>query len=657
MLLNKILVANRGEIACRIIRTCQDMGIATVTIYSDADKNAQHVQLADEAVYIGNSPAKQSYLSIESIIGAAIRTSADAIHPGYGFLAENPNLAYAAIGEGITFIGPPPAAMEVMGDKRTTKLVLQDIPLVPGYFGNDQSDDVFISEAETIGYPIMVKAIAGGGGKGMRKVDSSDDLKEALDACRREAKQSFNNNHLMLEKVITYPRHIEIQIFGDHTGKLIALGERECSIQRRHQKIIEESPSSMMTPALRKTLSEIAVRIGKQLGYYGAGTVEFLVDDDNNVYFMEVNARLQVEHPVTEMVTGFDLVCWQIEVARDVTLDELLPDGVTAETYIFNPNGHAIEARVYAEDPYNQFLPSIGTIALWSTPEFVRTDTGIRSGDEITIHYDPMVAKIITHGTSRLEAIRRLDYGLSKVKLLGVRNNINFLRRVLTHSDHLAGIIHTGFLEEYADLMIDNIQIPPIALIATTFAQNPIDNHWRNNPHRGIQQVFEYRGQPHTVTVMPRLNSPLFDVTIGEVTYEIELVSIDEENGIIIVNGHRQKVSAVEANTNEWWVHTDDGTFALQWVSPLPLPVNQQATQGSLRAPMPGQVIRVDVKKGQQVQQGDILMILEAMKMEHQIIAPSDGTITALFYQTGDAVQQDAILLELHQNSDKSDVV
>lgn len=654
MLLNKILVANRGEIACRIIRTCQDMGIATVAVYSEADKNAQHVQLADEAVHIGDSPSKQSYLSIESIIGAALRTSADAIHPGYGFLAENPNFAYAAISEGITFIGPPPAAMEVMGNKRTAKFVLQGVPFVSGYSDNDQSDDVFASEADNIGYPIMIKAIAGGGGKGMRKVDSPKDLKEALDACRREAKQSFNDDNLMLEKVIAFPRHIEIQIFGDHAGNIIALGERECSIQRRHQKIIEEAPSSMMTPELRKSMSEIAIHIGKQLGYYGAGTVEFLVDDDSNFYFMEVNARLQVEHAVTEMITGFDLVRWQIEVARDVTLDELLPVGITTETYTFNPNGHAIEARVYAEDPSNQFLPSTGTIALWSTPDFVRTDTGIRSGDEITIHYDPMVAKIITHGTSRLEAIRRLDYGLSKVKLLGVQNNINFLRRVLTHSDHLAGIIHTGFLDEYADLMTENNEIPPIALITATFAQHALNNHWRNNPNHDIQQVFEYRGQPHPVTIKSRLSSSLFNVMIDEITYEVELVMAHGENGIIIVDGHRQKVSAVEANADEWWIHTDLGTFSLRWISPLPLPANQPLAQGSLRAPMPGQIIRVDVKQGQQVQQGDTLMILEAMKMEHPIVAPVSGTITTLFYSEGDAVQQDAILLELHEKPSES---
>lgn len=562
MLLNKILVANRGEIACRIIRTCQNMGIATVAVYSDADKNAQHVHLADEAVYIGNSPSKQSYLSIESIIGAAIRTSADAIHPGYGFLAESSNFAYAAISEGITFIGPPPSAMEVMGDKRTTKFVLQDMPFVPGYSGDDQTDDVFATEADKIGYPVIIKAVAGVGGQAMRKVDSPDKLKEALDTCRQEAKQSFGNGTLLLEKAIDFSRHLEIQIFGDHSGNLIALGERECSIQRRHQTIIEESPSSMMTPELRKTMSDMAVHIGKQLGYYGAGTVEFLVDDEDNFYFMEVNASLQIEHPVTEMVTGFDLVRWQIEVARDVTLNELLPDDITADSYIFKPDGHAIQARVYAEDPSNDFLPSTGTIALWSTPEFVRTDTGIRSGEEITIHYDPIVAKIITHGTTRLEAIRRLDYGLSKLKLLGVKNNINFLRRILTHSDHLAGIIHTRFLDEYADLMTINNRIPPIALITAAFAKHSVQNH-----NQDIVSKFKYGEQTYSIKATAKSKSTLFDVTIDDGSYEVEIVSTDPQGGVVIVDGHRQKVSAIETQKDEWWIHTNDGTVVLQSIT------------------------------------------------------------------------------------------
>lgn len=650
MLLNKILVANRGEIACRVIRTCQDMGIATVAVYSDADKNAQHVQLADEAVYLGGSPATQSYLSIESIIGATLRTSADAIHPGYGFLSENANFAYAAISEGITYIGPPPGAMEAMGNKRTAKMILHDVPYVPGYFDADQSNEVFIKEADKIGYPVMIKAVSGGGGKGMRLVERPEDFLVALESCRREAKQSFNDDALMLEKAILMPRHIEIQIFGDHAGNVIALGERECTIQRRHQKIIEESPSSMMIPELRQSMSEIAVNIGKQLGYYSAGTVEFLVDDDGNFYFMEVNARLQVEHPVTETVTGFDLVRWQIEVARDVTLDELLPDGVASDTYIFVPDGHAIEARIYAEDPSNQFLPSIGKIALWSTPGFVRTDTGIRSGDDITTYYDPMVAKIITHGTTRLEAIRRLDYGLSKIELLGVRNNINFLSRVLTHPDHLAGIIHTGFLDDYPELLKHDVELPAIALITAGFAKQDIQQHWRNNPHQTIQHQFEWDSNIYKVDIEPTQSISNFQVTIAEETYHIELVDKFDENLIITVDGHRQQATALEAKPDEWWIHTHQGTFILNWISPFPKVNTQQISEGSLRAPMTGQIVQVHIEEGQAVQQGDLLMILEAMKMEHQIVAPSDGTIASIFFTTGDSVQQDTVLLELHQN-------
>lgn len=647
MLLNKILIANRGEIACRIIRTCQDMGIATVAVYSDADKNAQHVQIADEAVYLGGSPASQSYLSIESIIGATIRTKADAIHPGHGFLSENPNFAYAAISEGITFIGPPPSAMEVVGNKRTAKLILQDVPLVPGYFGTNQSNEVFIAEAEKIGYPVMIKAVSGGGGYGMRLVQQPEDFYVALESCRREAKQSFGDDHLMLEKAIEMPRHIEIQIFGDHAGNVIALGERECSIQRRHQKIIEESPSSLMIPELREKMSSIAVTIGEQLGYYGAGTVEFLVDDDDKFYFMEVNARLQVEHPVTEMVTGFDFVRWQIEVARDVTLDELLPDGVTSDTYVFEPDGHAIEARIYAEDPSNQFLPSTGTIALWSTPDFVRTDTGICVADEITTYYDPMIAKIITHGTTRLEAIRRLDYGLSKVSLLGIRNNINFLRRVLMHSDHLAGIIHTGFLDEYPELLDDDIALPPIALMAAAFAKQSITHQWRNNPNHDVVHQFDWEGSTIAVQITP-LDDLKYRIVIDEIDYDVELIEVSTIDMVITVDGHRQKVSAIEAKTDEWWIHTDHGTHVVNWISPFPQFATQKSVAGSLVAPMPGHIIKVAVEEGQVVVAGDLIMILEAMKMEHQITAPSDGTIRALYFHEGDAVQQDTILLELH---------
>lgn len=656
MLLNKILVANRGEIACRVIRTCQNMGIATVAIYSDADKNAQHVQIADEAVRVGESPAGSSYLNIDAIIKAADLTSADAVHPGYGFLAENPQFAYAVVSNDMTFIGPSPSAMEVMGNKRTSKMVLQDVPYVPGYFEGDQSDEIFAVEAEKIGYPLMVKAAAGGGGKGMRVVKQAEDLQPALEACRREAKQAFGDDNLMLEKVVHFPRHIEIQIFGDHEGNIVALGERECSIQRRYQKIIEESPSSMMTAELRKAMCDTAVSIGQQIGYYGAGTVEFLVDDDGNYYFMEMNARLQVEHPVTEIVTGFDLVRWQIEVARGVTLNELLPAGVTAKNYEFKPLRHAIEARVYAEDPTNNFLPAIGKIAHWSTPEFVRSDTGIQSGDEITTHYDPMVAKIITHGTTRLEAIRRLDYGLSKVQLLGVRNNIAFLRRVLMHADHLAGIVHTGFLDDYPELVDIDVELTPLALIAVAVAKQSYSEQWRNNPNASVSHTFLHKDRELGVEVVPT-SGGLLSVLIGGDSYQVDVVHEDGFDKVIIVNGHRQRVTVVETIPNEWWVHSDHGTVVLHWQSPFPSTAKQTKSEGSLIAPMPGQVLKVNVEAGQAVQEGTVLMILEAMKMEHQIVAPTGGTVQTVFFGEGDSVQQDMVLLELHQNGDDGGVM
>ncbi len=652
MLLNKILIANRGEIACRVIRTCQEMGIATVAIYSEADKNAQHVQIADEAVYVGKSPASESYLNIDAVIEAALRTSADAVHPGYGFLAENPLFAYAVVSNDMTFIGPSPSAMEVMGNKRTAKMILQDVPYVSGYFEDDQSDKTFVMEAEAIGFPIMVKATAGGGGKGMRIIAQPEDLLPALESCRREAQQAFGDNNLMLEKIIPYPHHIEVQLFGDLEGNVIALGERECSIQRRYQKIIEESPSGMMTPELRQQLCDTAVSIGRQIGYYGAGTVEFLVDNDNNYYFMEMNARLQVEHPVTEMVTGFDLVRWQVEVARGVTLNDLLPDDMTTENYVFDPLCHAIEARVYAEDPTNQFLPSIGKIAHWSTPEFVRADTGIQSGDEITTYYDPMVAKIITYGTTRLEAIRRLDYGLSKVQLFGVRNNIAFLRRVLMHTDHLGGIIHTGFLDEYTELMENNVDLPPVALIATALCKQSYTHHWRNNPNSAVMHTFIHNELTYEVAV--KALHDILSIQIGEHTYEVELVVDDGIHKVIVVDGHRQRISVIEVATDEWWVHSDVGTTILYWKSPLPSTNRQPNVEGSLIAPMPGQVLKVAVKTGETVKQGEALMILEAMKMEHQIVAPVDGTVGEIFFVEGDSVQQDMVLLEIHQNKDDS---
>ncbi|MBZ0283063.1 MAG: ATP-grasp domain-containing protein, partial [Anaerolineae bacterium] len=460
-MIRKILIANRGEISCRIIRTCREMGITTVAVYSDADVKALHVEMADEAVHLGASAAKESYLNIEKIIAAAKRTGADAIHPGYGFLAENAVFAQAVVDARLIFIGPPPSAIEAMGSKRGAKLMLKGIPTVPGYTGADQSDATLIAEAEKVGYPIMVKASAGGGGKGMRQVNMPDEMPSALEAARREALQAFGDDTLILERVVRNPHHIEVQIFGDQLGNVIAVGERECTIQRRHQKIIEETPSTAMTPKLRAEMFKAAASIGSQLGYYSAGTVEFLVDDALNFYFMEMNTRLQVEHPITEETTGFDLVRWQIMVAEGFPLPDM-------DVY---PAGHAIEVRIYAEDPANDFLPATGKILRWREPDEVRVDSGIQDGDAVSIYYDPMVAKIIAYGEHRDGAIRRLDHALSQLQLLGLRNNIAFLRRVLTHPDHVAGNITTGFIAQHPELLTDEITLPDVVLVAAGIAK------------------------------------------------------------------------------------------------------------------------------------------------------------------------------------------
>jgi len=661
-MIRKILIANRGEIACRIIRTCRSMGIAAVAVYSDADANALHVEMADEAVYIGASPASESYLRGDKIIDAAKRTGADAIHPGYGFLSENGDFAQAIIDADITWIGPPVSAIRAMGKKRESKLMLKDVPLIPGYNGEDQSDTVFVQAADEIGYPVMVKASAGGGGKGMRRVDSPDDLPEALAAARREAKQAFGDETLILEKCLIRPRHIEIQIFGDMHGSVIAMGERECSIQRRHQKIIEETPSTALDDDLRQQMCDVAVNIGKQLRYYSAGTVEFLVDADKNFYFMEMNTRLQVEHPVTEMVTGVDLVRWQILNAQG---DFAAPPNTLMR-------GHAVEARVYTENPQNDFLPITGRILKWFEPtdghyvneteawSNARIDSGIRSGDEITPNYDPMIAKVIAFGETRGEAIRKLDYALYRIQLLGIKNNIAFLRRVINHPDFIVGNLSTSFIDDHPGLLQEESTIPPAALIAAAVAKihessaTP-NGYWRNSPNRPIRHIFGLGEDRYEINLSPKTDSE-YDVRIaqlasseqksGEHIFHIT-VSLDfEDNLALIIDGHRQ-IAAVVQDGDVWWVHIGGNGYHLDWVTPLPLPNRDTMIEGSLRAPMTGQVISVRVEVGQAVNKGDILLILEAMKMEHRIQAPYDGSVGAIRYQVGDNVQADAVLLEL----------
>jgi acetyl-CoA carboxylase biotin carboxylase subunit len=634
MTLRKILIANRGEIAYRIIRTCRDMGIFTVAVYSDADANALHVQQADEAVYIGGNSATDSYLNGEAILNAAKRTHAEAIHPAYGFLAENADFAQIVIDAGLTWIGATPDSIRAMGKKRESKLMLQGVPLIAGYQAESQEDSVLIHAAKDIGYPVMVKASAGGGGKGMRRVDSADALPDALQIARREAKQAFGDDTLILEKFVQNPRHIEIQILGDTHGNVIAIGERECSIQRRHQKIIEETPSPALDDELRTKMSAVAVSIGEQLRYIGAGTVEFLLDADKNFYFMEMNTRLQVEHPVTEMVYGLDLVAWQIRIT----------EGESIASIHLSPDGHAVEVRVYAEDPQRDFLPATGTIHLWQSPQGlsgVRVDDGICTGDEVSIHYDPMIAKIITHGRTRADSLRKMRYALSKTALLGVQNNIGFLNRVFDDSDFIAGDIHTGFIDNHPDLQQVNA-LPYAVLIAVAGAKITASGGWgwRNNRYRAISHTFTYGDEAHPVMLMPHPDGT-FTVTVAEQDYSVQFG--DES---LTIDGHQISVMMAVSGA-EYWASYDGETYLLTWQTPLPDAGQRANSAGSLRAPMPGQVIRIHVEMGQQVEAGDVLVSLEAMKMEHRIEAPYGGVVKAIYYQLGDTVQADAILLDV----------
>jgi 3-methylcrotonyl-CoA carboxylase alpha subunit len=654
-MIRKLLIANRGEIACRIMRTCRAMGIATVAVYSDADANALHVTAADEALHIGASPAAESYLDGERIIAAARQTNADAIHPGYGFLAENSVFAQAVIDAGLIFVGPPPQAIEAMGKKREAKQMLTDVPVVPGYSGEDQSDQALHTAAHQIGYPLMIKASAGGGGKGMRRADSAGEFAEALSASRREAQQAFGDGTLILEKLIENPRHIEIQIFGDHYGNVIALGERECSIQRRHQKIIEEAPSTALNAELRARMCAVAISIGQQLGYTSAGTVEFLLDAAGDFYFMEMNTRLQVEHPVTEMIYREDLVCWQILIAEGQRLSELGP--------YYLPHGHAIEARIYAEDPANDFLPAIGEILRWAEPDSsaesgLRIDSGVHTGSEISVHYDPMIAKVIAWGKTRPEAIRRLDYALARLQLLGIRNNIAFLRRVITHADHLAGKIGTWFLDQHPELMLDETALSPVALIAAAIAREPHRNagkdFWRNNPNRPIRHRFTCGDSVHEVLLSPsRETSTRFTAQIDDVDYHVSLESQEGATLTLTIAGHQQVLTAIYKD-DSCWIHLNGHMYRLDWITPLPLPGSATATEGSLRAPMPGQVISIRVEPGQFVIKGAILITLEAMKMEHRLEAPYNGIVEAIHFQVGDSVQADEVLLDVSRAEEQN---
>ena len=658
-MIETILIANRGEIACRIIGTCRRLGVGTVAVYSAADAGARHVRLADEAVYVGPAPAVESYLNVEAILGAAGRVGADAIHPGYGFLAENASFARACADAGLIFIGPAPAAIEAMGNKRAARDVAAaaGIPVIPGASGVEQPDGRLEQEAERLGFPLLVKAVAGGGGKGMRLVREAGEVAEALAAARREAGQAFGSEELMLERVLANPRHVEIQVLGDGHGNLIYLGERECSIQRRHQKIIEEAPAPALTPALRQQMGEAAVALARAVNYHNAGTVEFLLDESGQFYFLEMNTRLQVEHPVTEMVADIDLVEWQIRIAEGERLP-LTQEEVTV-------NGHAIEARLYAENPAGDFLPVTGPILWWQEPagEGVRVESGIQTGDEVGIYYDPLLAKIIAQGPDRQTAVRRLQRALATTTLLGITNNIAFLQDVVGHPAFRAGELDTYFVPRHFSAWQQPTGDVTLALVAVALVQwqdesQPATNrgYWRNNPHQRPRYRFAVADAAEPVEVYLRPLAPeasSYEVEISsnpETAYAVTRHGREGHEVALAVDGRQQRLTVVAegdaADERSWWVQTRTGVVRLQSLSLLPQP-QAAATAGSLRAPMPGAVLAVLVEVGQRVSKGQALMKLEAMKMEHTIRTAADGVVEAIYFAAGDMVEAEAQLIRI----------
>ncbi len=647
-MIQSILIANRGEIARRIIRTCRRMGIRTVAVYSDADVGALFVEEADAAIHLGPAPAFDSYLNIPAILDAARRAGADAIHPGYGFLAENADFARACEEAGFTFIGPPDEAIALMGDKRAARDLAErlGVPVLPGFDGGDQSDAGFVAAAESLGYPVMVKAAAGGGGKGMRLVREPGELTEALAAARREAAAAFGSGDLLLESALSRPRHIEIQVMGDKQGQIVHLGERECSIQRRHQKVIEESPSPAVTPELRAAMGAAAVELARAIGYSGAGTVEFLFED-NRFYFLEMNTRLQVEHPVTELVTGLDLVEWQIRVASG----QPLPWEQTDVEF----GGHAIEARLYAEDPDNGFLPATGPVLVWRPPsgEGIRVEDGIRAGDKITTDYDPLLAKILARGDTRADAIRRLRGALAQTMLLGLKTNQSYLASILKQPAFVNGETTTNFLAEHPPEQKRPAGERALAVVAAALARYQMDadsgpGYWRNNPSTPMPYRFDVDGDEVSITVRPERWTPgefAAVLSSGE-KLSVTLYQYDGVDMTLVVDGAWRPL-ALAVSDDTWWVHVGTGAVRLMARPLLPEPHRPADAGGSLRAPMPGRVLAVLVAVGQAVEEGQPLMKLEAMKMEHTIRTAAAGVVEAVYFAVGDQVAADEMLVKI----------
>jgi geranyl-CoA carboxylase alpha subunit len=635
---SKILIANRGEIACRVIRSAKAKGYATVAIFSDADAGARHVQEADEAFRLGAGPLRESYLSAERVLAAAKASGADALHPGYGFFSENAEFAEQCADAGIMFIGPLPDSVRVMGDKARSKrrMIEAGVPCVPGYEGDDQDDDLFIREAERIGYPVMVKASAGGGGRGMRLVHDQADLVAALASARSEAKSSFGDDRLLLERAVVDARHVEIQVFGDRFGSVVHLGERDCSVQRRHQKVIEEAPSPAVNEDLRRRMGEAAVRAAAAINYVGAGTVEFLLGGDGEFYFLEMNTRLQVEHPVTECVTGIDLVDLQIDVAAGLPLPFVQDD--------IKLSGHAIEVRLYAEDPRNQFLPQTGVAAIWQpfAGEGVRVDHGLVPGQVISSFYDPMIAKIIASGANRAEALRRLVRAVRGTHLLGVATNREFLLDALTTEEFASGSATTAFIgKHYGDGFQASEADPAAISLAAILVADKAGTGWASNAVQAHPITLASEGQSTTLRVAR--SESHWSVEIGGNC--VSLAIIDRRDGFVRfeLDGLVRRAAylldsdGIEIDLDGRVYHFEDTTYQATSRS-------SAGGDGVLRAPMTGTISAVRVAPDQIVARGDVLAVLEAMKMEQQIIAPIAGSVRTIAVAAGHQVKARDIL-------------
>ncbi|WP_202368618.1 acetyl/propionyl/methylcrotonyl-CoA carboxylase subunit alpha [Pseudomonas sp. MWU318] len=649
--IHKILIANRGEIACRIQRTAQALGYRTVAVFSDADADALHVQMADQAVNIGAAPVQQSYLNISAILDAARRSDADAIHPGYGFLSENAEFARACAAANLTFIGPSAEAIELMGSKRLSKIAMLDagVPCIAGYQGAAQDDATLLREAERIGYPLMIKASAGGGGRGMRLVHNSEELPAQLRTARSEALNGFGSDELILEQALIEPRHVEVQLFGDCHGNLIYLGERDCSVQRRHQKVIEEAPCPVMTRELRQAMGEAALKAGRAVNYVGAGTVEFLLDARGQFYFLEMNTRLQVEHPVTELITGQDLVAWQLAVAEGQPLP-LTQDQLAL-------NGHAMEVRLYAEDPTQNFLPQTGRVQAWepALSTGARIDHGLREGQSISPFYDPMLGKLIAHGATREEARRKLLRAVQDSVLLGVQSNQTLLVSLLQHPQFISGEFSTAFIaQHFTDHPCLHTYAPTaeeLAIAAVLFYQSGAQAHraplkgWRNNVGAPLDYRLGLEQQDWTVQLLAD-GDDRFTVNVMQRALVLTVINCDERAVTLEVDGLRQR-HAYRIDDEELWLFTHPGNLRLEDRTHALISSQSSVSSGTLKAPMDGAIVDVLVSEGSPVSKGQLLVVLEAMKMEHPLKAGIDGVLKRVQVKVGDQVKNRQVLLQV----------